>query len=183
MLWFQRVLKNPASWIPIWEWNKLMSTKSNHDHDVVKPDSITVIWDLYLFYFLRHPYNAKLCWNHNCSTEESTSTLWVFTMWQHFKILVIGTLVTRAGSPLTWKTEKPGEIFLMKKSGKFSMISQSQGKNEIVLANDIENVDITYFDSIFCQKNKSYQRYFLLKWWQIGVREKQFKSGLIKTWK
>ena len=73
-----------------------------------------------------------------------------------------------------------GNVF-DKKSEKFMMICQSQGKNKIVLANDLENVDITYFDSTFCQKNKSYQCYFLLNWRQIGVREKQFKSGLLKT--
>ena len=46
--------------------------------------------------------------------------------------------------------ESQGKIFLMKKSGKFVKNCQSQG-NGFVLANVLENVNIVYLISIFCQ--------------------------------
>ena len=52
----------------------------------------------------------------------------------------------------TWKSRKSqGKIFLMKKSGEIMKILKS-GKNEIVLANDLQNVDVACCVSIFCQR-------------------------------
>ena len=61
-----------------------------------------------------------------------------------------GTVST--GWPLTWKTGKSqGNIFDEKVREIHENLSKS-GKNELVLANGSENVDVTHFVSICCQR-------------------------------
>ena len=87
--------------------------------------------------------------------------------------------VISTGWPLTLKTGKSGKcqgknIFFMKKSG----------KNEIVLANVLENVDVTHFISIFCQR-LSVIFAILLTYWSQGkltqVREISYKADTLKN--
>ena len=79
--------------------------------------------------------------------------------------------------------EKSGTEGLMKKSGKFMKNSQGRVRDDWnCFPNVLENVDIARFISILrMSKEKSYQCYFLLYCWQIGVREKHCKSGKMKT--
>ena len=67
----------------------------------------------------------------------------------------------------------------MKKSGKFTKKCQSQGKvreNEIVLANDLEIVDIAHFVSVFCQTVRAFIVTFCYTADKFRVREKNNES-------
>ena len=59
--------------------------------------------------------------------------------------------------------------------GKVGEIHENLSKSEenyIVLANDLENVDVAHFVFHILSKEKSCQCYVLTYCWQIGVRKK-----------